>query len=124
MQSFMLTKPFGFITKSDVPDVIKMSPLQLLLVRCGGCRFLAPAQDVNKLIAAIEQAGDYVRDVSFTASEMDEARAAQAAYRPTLARVEAQRQQRQAEYRQDFDEGQCGGAFDGHQVTSDADPGL
>lgn len=41
--------------------------LKLLLVRCGGCRFLAPAQDVGRITAALEAAGEYVRDVSLPA---------------------------------------------------------
>jgi len=38
--------------------------LFLLLVRCGACRFLAPAQDVEHLERCIAAGGDYVRDVS------------------------------------------------------------
>jgi hypothetical protein len=61
----------GFLTPTDVrmlaADV--RTRLQLVLVRCGGCRFTAPAQDVQRLIDIIEREGrDYVRDVSLPAS--------------------------------------------------------
>jgi hypothetical protein len=59
----------GFVTAADVGQLAAhpMSRLWPLLVRCGGCRFVAPAQDVAVLIAAVTGAGDYVRDVSFPA---------------------------------------------------------
>lgn len=38
--------------------------LDPVLVRCGGCRFTAPAQDAAKIIRAVEAAGDHVRDVT------------------------------------------------------------
>jgi hypothetical protein len=42
--------------------------LTMLLVRCGACRFTAPAQDVQHLIDIITDDGrDYVRDVSLPA---------------------------------------------------------
>lgn len=120
----MLTKPGGFVTEKELPAIIELDRLTPLLVRCGGCRFCAPAQDIAKLILAVEKSGDYIRDVSFPANSMDDARAAQAAYKPQLIDTEAKRQARLPEYRQDFDENDCGGVFDGHGVVSDADPGL
>ena len=58
----------GFITEADLPHIIKENRLQPLLVRCGGCRFTTPAQDVDHLIDIIDAAGtDYVRDVSLPA---------------------------------------------------------
>ena len=58
----------SFIRKGDLPEVVTLSRLEPLLVRCGGCRFTAPAQDVAHLIEIIERDGaDYVRDVSFPA---------------------------------------------------------
>lgn len=55
----------GFITEDTLPRIVEAERLKLLLVRCGGCRFLAPAQDVAKLIRIVEAEGsDYVRDVS------------------------------------------------------------
>ena len=42
--------------------------LTLLLVRCGGGRFMAPAQDVQHFMDIIKADGrDYVRDVSLPA---------------------------------------------------------
>ena len=59
----------SFIRKGDLPEVVTLSRLEPLLVRCDGCRFTAPAQDVAHLIEIIERDGaDYVRDVSFPAS--------------------------------------------------------
>ncbi len=60
----------GFLQESDVA-MLAADPstrLQPLLVRCGGCRFTAPAQDVLRLIRAVEATGEeYVRDVSLPA---------------------------------------------------------
>lgn len=58
---------YGFITKEELARIVEIDRLFPLLVRCGGCRFTAPAQDVEKLIGYVENAGDYVRDVSFPA---------------------------------------------------------
>jgi hypothetical protein len=66
----------GFLKEIDVA-VIATDPttrLCMLLVRCGGGRFLAPAQDVAHFIEAIEKSGmDYVRDVSVPATARDSA---------------------------------------------------
>jgi hypothetical protein len=58
---------FGFVSKPEVEALAAhpVSRLWPLLVRCGGSRFVAAAQDVATLIAAVEASGDYVRDVSF-----------------------------------------------------------
>lgn len=56
-----------FLTESDVAALAKNQEtrLTLLLVRCDGGRFIAPAQDVEHFIQLIERdGGDYVRDVS------------------------------------------------------------
>jgi len=57
----------GVLTPADV-DTLAAHPegrLTLVLVRCGGCRFLAPAQDVVTLVAIIDRDGtEYVRDLS------------------------------------------------------------
>jgi hypothetical protein len=59
----------GFVSHEDVAAMTAHPAHRLvpLLVRCGGTRFVAPAQNVDTMIAAIERAGDYVRDVSFPA---------------------------------------------------------
>ena len=59
----------GFLSHEDVAVVAAdpMTRLMPLLVRCGGCRFLAPAQDVATLIRYVDAGGDYCRDVSVPA---------------------------------------------------------
>lgn len=58
----------GFITDQDLPAIIAHNRLELLLVRCGGGRFMCPAQDLNHFIDLIERDGrEYVRDVSLPA---------------------------------------------------------
>ena len=58
----------GFVTSQDMAEIVTINRLQPLLVRCGGCRFQAPAQDVARLIRLVEATGEeYVRDVSFPA---------------------------------------------------------
>jgi uncharacterized protein (DUF1786 family) len=69
----------GYLKDTDVA-VIAADPntrLELLLVRCGNGRFLAPAQDVAHFVAIIEEhanrydiktPGDYIRDVSIPAT--------------------------------------------------------
>lgn len=55
----------GFITEGQIDAVIEKNRLRMCLVRCGGGRFLCPAQDVKHFINIItEHGGDYVRDVS------------------------------------------------------------
>lgn len=59
---------YGFITsEADLDAVIAENRLEPVLVRCGGCRFTAPAQDVRHLTKAVAAVGDYVRDLSFPA---------------------------------------------------------
>ena len=56
----------GYITAPELA-VLAADPAHKLdpwLVRCGRCRFLAASQDVAYIIAAVEAAGDYCRDVS------------------------------------------------------------
>jgi hypothetical protein len=61
----------GFLSPAQVA-IIGGDPatrLKPLLVRCGGCRFTAPAQDVAHLIEIITRDGhDHVRDVALVAS--------------------------------------------------------
>lgn len=59
----------GFLTEADVRTLAAAPSGRLTpcLVRCGGCRFTAPAQDVAHLIGLVEAGGDYVRDVSIPA---------------------------------------------------------
>ena len=69
----------GFLTAQEVADIAADPETRLagLLVRCGGGRFLAPAQDVAHFVGIIErdaelaevqgEGNDYVRDVSVPA---------------------------------------------------------
>jgi hypothetical protein len=58
---------YGFLTEEDAQILAKdkLCRLEKLLVRCGSCRFVCSAQYVAHIIAALESAGDYVRDVTF-----------------------------------------------------------
>jgi hypothetical protein len=60
---------FGFLSTADVAELAADPSTRLmpLLVRCGGCRFTAGAQDIAHLVRCIEAGGDYVRDVSIPA---------------------------------------------------------
>jgi hypothetical protein len=59
----------GFLTDEKVALIAgdDLTRLQLILVRCHEGRFMAPAQDVAALLAVVEAAGWYVRDVSLPA---------------------------------------------------------
>lgn len=58
----------GFLTTEDIEQLSREDRLCQLLVRCGACRFLAPAQCVQHLIDIIQRDNrDYVRDVSLPA---------------------------------------------------------
>ena len=54
----------GFYEGSEVKDLAKRARLTLVLVRCGGGRFLCPAQDAEHFTACVAAGGDYVRDYS------------------------------------------------------------
>ena len=126
----------GFLRDVDMVTLIGLDRLCQVLVRCGGCRFTCAAQDVTHLVKCVEAGGDYVRDVSFPVGAWERA----AGWQPDCvvtplcslsahflaprhtAGERAKARQQDAAVR--FDESQCGGVFDGNQVTSDADPGL
>lgn len=59
-----------FITDDGLKELIEINRLAPLLVRCGGCRFVAGAQYIEFLIKAVEGMGDYVRDVSVPLDEL------------------------------------------------------
>jgi hypothetical protein len=137
---FIAALPCGFITDKQLPQLIELDRLQPCLVRCGGVRFECGAQYLTAMLAMVEASGDYVRDVSIPAGDMDQARAivldnaelpgeVKSRQLPESPAVEMKRA-RAAHHRallghiQDFDEQDCSGVFDGHQVMSDADSGL
>jgi hypothetical protein len=57
---------YGFLDKELVRFLAANERTRLvpLLVRMGGCRFTAAAQDVLYIIDRLEMGGDYCRDVS------------------------------------------------------------
>lgn len=143
--NLILSKPYGFITLDDLPDIIAHDRLCWLLVRCGAQhgRFSAPAQNVAQLITTIEAAGDWVRDVSFPISVLEEARANRTAQlqpqpEPVMpeharARLHAHVAAKLRTPRHSMDdvsqpiEGQdwiCTGNFEGSSCGTDADSGL
>ena len=61
---------YGFLTTADLPELVAYDRLRLCLVRCGGGRFIAPAQDVPHFVDIItREDSDYVRDVSLYFAE-------------------------------------------------------
>lgn len=54
----------GFLSHTQLCVLAKEDRLRPVLVRCGGCRFIAPAQDATHIMEALTADGDYVRDVS------------------------------------------------------------
>ena len=56
----------GFITREMLPEIVKTNRFERILVRCGGGRFIVPAQDADHFIQIItRERSDYVRDLSF-----------------------------------------------------------
>lgn len=128
LQRFILLRPGGFIKQSDMPELAAIDRLCPVLVRCGGCRFTCAAQDAPIIIRAIERDGDYLRDVSFPVGSMERA----ASWQPEAPIMETMTPPNAIPMRTytpvppatNFDPSDCGGVWDGFQVTSDADPGL
>jgi len=54
----------GFLTSSDVADILGFDRLRQVLVRCGVCRFRCAVQDLGHMERCIVAGGDYIRDVS------------------------------------------------------------
>lgn len=142
LQAFILVtkeNTYGFITSpAQLNELKRLDQLCQLLVRCGGCRFLCAAQDVEHLMTCIVAGGDYVRDVSFPVGAFDAAarwdpRQEQSAISPAPASpgpaTPTERTARPFTARawgnRAIDEADVGGVVDasGH-VQSDADPGL
>ncbi len=137
LQQFIASKPGGYLKDTDILTLVALDRLCPVLVRCGGCRFTCAAQDVAHLEACITAGGDYIRDVSFPVGSLE--KAANWVQEPSFEKcrynaentksngllgVVANKSKATAPAGYAFDESQCGGVFDGNQVTSDADPGL
>jgi len=133
----------SFLTDADVKAIAEdpETRLTLVLVRCGGGRFLAPADQAGHFIALIEEhnacpvteRSDYIRDVSLpvnveirgdaprheTIKEIaDSIKRKDSHIRQNVAE-RLDRQRRGMSPVEDY-----GGAFDGTNVSSDADGGL
>lgn len=114
LESFIASKPMGFIAQADLPELIKLDRLCPLLVRIGGGRFTCAAQDLEHLSACVVAGGDYVRDVSFPVDSIERA----AKWQPEPVYVDAwTRAARDKAYcRPSDNENDEGGAPDGNQV--------
>ena len=127
----------GFMRDDDIAELAKLDRLRQVLVRCGNGRFVTAADSVAHFVGIIERehgddfepGSDYVRDVSLLASDP----CYRGDYRPctttgmstTYKPAKAIAASRKPDpYVNNFREEDCGGAFDGFSVTSDADPGL
>ena len=134
LQSFIASKPCGFLRDADMPALIALDRLCPVLVRCGGCRFTCAAQDVAHMIACVSAGGDYVRDVSFPVGAQDRAaawvqeegipktihRANQNRASDLVGHLPDRRRLRNVE----GEDWICTGNFDGVSCGSDADSGL
>ena len=143
----------GFMSAEDVAQLAELDRLRQCLVRCNGGRFVCAAQDVEHfrgiirrdfdalhdactttgindgIIASLQGGADYVRDVALLSSDgafngdFRPVTAAPAAVRPPAPTTRQIERGVNAAFN-NFREEDCGGAFDGFGVTSDADPGL
>lgn len=136
---FEIKHRHGFLTDGHIQDLARVDRLRQVLIRCGGCRLLCAAQDALHLIDLIETGkdanglGDYIRDVSLPASDPLYRNDYLTRTTPAHDQPQPLAQSRPVEKAKAsieralvpddaFDD--YGGAFDGFNVTSDADPGL
>lgn len=123
------SQDYGFLTSEGVATIANYDRLRQILVRCNNGRFVCAAQDVAHFIECIKTSKrDYVRDVSLLAGDP----ALRGDYRAVTREPKPYVEMIVSEERSDwshapenrFDEADCGGAFDGFNVYSDADSGL
>lgn len=108
-----MQKRGGFVTETDLAEIIKEDRFAQLIIRCGCGRMIVAAQDCQHFIDIIErEKSDYIRDVSFSASYVPPKPTT-----PKPAKWPAIR-----EYYGDGSE--YGGVWNGHEIISDATPGL
>ena len=65
---------YGYLTMDDIEILLPNEYLRLCqcLIRCGGMRAIVSLQDVKHFVKIINhEASDYVRDVAFTASQLE-----------------------------------------------------
>ena len=61
---------YGFLDSRDITALTKTKSHRLfqVLLRFGSCRLICAVQDVEHIITGLENAGDYIRDVSIPAA--------------------------------------------------------
>lgn len=64
LQKFIAALEHGFLTKEQMPELIRLDPEFPVLVRCGMGRFVCPAHKCAERVNRVHWQGDYVRDVS------------------------------------------------------------
>lgn len=61
----------GFLTSETIKDLVKIAPDHMVLIRCGGCRLIVRAKEVEYVVNTFDSVDyDYVRDVAFLAKDM------------------------------------------------------
>lgn len=118
---FIASLPAGFLNEAQLIELVTRERLCLVLARFHQGRLIAPAQDMAAIIASLEKDGWILRDVSIQSDRLDLAR--RKALIPAPVPIPVQKRVTVSDS-VIFNEADCGGAFDGRQVTSDADPGL
>lgn len=137
---FILELELGFLNRGKLETLKSLHPFCPILIRCNGGRFTCSAQDAQHFIDIIDEASkkdasaDYIRDVAVTAQAIDEARKVPQPKCPDWCLngpgsnppppVKVNFRPAKLQLPPHFNECDCGGVFDGFQVTSDADPGL
>lgn len=125
LQKFLISKECGFLKDSDMPTLIALDRFCPVAVRFQMCRLTCSAQNVEHIIKTMRAGGDELRDVAIASNALERAatwtpeRKEPFKIGPVLAT--ARHDPRPPRH---FNENDCGGTWDGFNVTSDADPGL
>ena len=125
----------GFLTNEDVEQLALLDRLRQVLVRCGCGRILTAAQSARHYADLIDSSDgpDYVRDMSLPTSDkayqydwqpVTNLNGREAAVPRATAEYSDTAQAAAPRYAYPHVHEDYGGAFDGFNVTSDADPGL
>lgn len=116
---FILNLPAGgFLdTPEELAELTRLERYCPVYFRLYEARFTCWVQYAQTMLDACRKADLSLRDICVTADRLDLAKARRA----ELERVNRKRILSDSVM---FNEAECGGAFDGRQVTSDADPGL
>ena len=75
LETYIAGLELGFITKPEqLAELKKLDRLHPVLVRCGGGRFTAAAQDVQHFMDCVTKGStDYIRDISLPAGSLERA---------------------------------------------------